>query len=290
MLQNSKAGVPNGPVDQGLKRQNVLFRAGVLILAVPAAVLLGCVSVFAAGLVSLKANSATAAPGSVTDRINIVLESQSRAVSRLQFDICDEGDYLKIIKAAGAFNDVAFQELNNGCARVQAGSTGTEGVGPGKRIVINPTYAVAKTAPLTEHCKLRLKNIRAYDQAGNRLESRGFPGALIFIREQGSITAAEPQVLVGSRTEATTHVVLIRGDKTAFNATSALYANPRDEIECLDQFGFGDRMALLLRLGPNPATGLCSIGIYSDGGKRVVNGKNVFEIVLPTDEREVIGE
>lgn len=243
----------------------------------------------ALSLIRLKVQSTIGTPGSSENEVVIILENPDDKVSRLQFDLCDEDDYLtlkKIIPTSRSrkLTSINFKELPNGCAEIVASSTGGKVIEAGKGPALILLFAVSKVAPLTEHRDLTLKNVKIEDEMSHSLDAAAVPGAFIFIIVQGKIEKFFPEKIMGSKKKATKHLLLVVGEDTRFNLSTKFYFNPRDEIECLGQIGFGDFLVGLIRLSPNPPAGLCNIGIYTDGGKAVVNGSNVFEIGLPPEK------
>lgn len=237
----------------------------------------------------LKVESTIGTPGSSGNKVIIGLENPYDKVSRIRFDICDADNYLTLkgvipSSRTEKLHSIEFKELPGGSARVIVSSAGGGIIEKGKGPVLTLMYEVSKESPLTEHRSLNLKNINIEDDKSKSVDVTPVHGVFIFIMVQGKIIRAEPEKIIASQTKPTTHFLLIIGEDTRFNLSSKFYFNPRDEIDCLGQIGFGNYTACVIRLNANPPTGLCDIGIYTDGGKAVVNGSDVFEVVLPYDK------
>ena len=237
--------------------------------------------------VVLKVGSSTGTPGGRADsRIEVSLDNRQSPVAGLHFDVCDEDNYLILEKtepaarSAGLDRPVA-SELPDGCARIDVQAQSGRAIRPGTGPVLTLFYRVSPEAPLKEHRQLRLRNSVVADNNQQKLAVREEPGAVVFIKVQGRITGCSPEKIIASRTESTTHFILIRGEDTRFNTSSTFYFDPRDDIRCLGQTGFGNYLAGVIRLPPDPPAGSCDVGIYTDGGAAVVNGSAVFEIVVP---------
>lgn len=247
-------------------------------------VIFSCTQGTAFSSVRLEVKSTIGEPGTMNNALSIQLDNKYESVSRIQFDICDVDNYLTledvlITERTKAFDVIHGKELDNGCARVEVDSRSKKVIEKGRGPVLVLHLAVSAKAPLTEHRKITLHNMRIENAEGSSLDVTPVSGALIFVVYQGSIKKVWPRKIKGSRLKSTVHPLLIIGEDTKFNLSSKINFNPRDEVECLWQTGFGNYLFAIIRLPKAPPVGLADVAVFTDGGKSMVNRNDVFEVL-----------
>lgn len=255
-----------------------------LQIFIVASVIISCITGIAFSGVRLEVKSATAAPGTNANELLIQLGNEHDSVSYIQFELCDVDNYLvleDVLTTARTkeFDVVQGKELDSGCAKIEAIPTSAKVIEPGRGPVLVMHFRVSSDAPLTEHRKLTFKNIRIENSEGTSLAVTPVSGAFIFVIYQGTIKKVWPRRIEGSRLKSTIHPMLIIGENTKFNFSSKINFNPRDEVACLWQAGFGDYLFAIIRLPKAPPLGLADVAVFTDGGKSMVNGSDVFEVL-----------
>lgn len=235
--------------------------------------------------VRLEVKSIVGTPGTTNNEVAIVLANRNDTVSEMRFEICDVDNYLTLEDVLPTprtqdLHALAFEELGSGCAAVALSFTNKNGIERGDGPVLILKCAVSPGAPLTEHRKITLENISIRNPEGTSLDVTPLSGAFIFIISQGSIKKVVPGRIAGNRMKSTIHPILVIGDSTKFNLSSRLNFNPRDEIECLWQAGFGNYLFAVIRVPAAPPLGFADINIFTDGGKALVNATDVIEVVV----------
>ncbi len=255
-----------------------------LQLLIVASVILSCIQGTAFSGVRLEVKSTTGAPGTNANELLIQLGNDHDSVSNIQFEICDVDNYLvleDVLTTARTkeFDVVQGKELDSGCAKIEVITRSAKVIEPGRGPVLVMHFSVSSDAPLTEHRKLTFNNIRIENSEGTSLAVTPVPGAFIFVIYQGSIKKVWPRKIKGSKLKSTVHPLLIIGENTNFNLSSKINFNPRDEVKCLWQAGFGNYLLAIIQLPKAPPVGLADIAVFTDGGKKMVNRNDVFEVL-----------
>lgn len=118
--------------------------------------------------VTLTVEDGSGAPGSSGGEVAVSLENPDDKVSALQFDICDEDDYLTVSKVETTLRTDGFagsvNELTNGCGRITLFSWGLDLIQKGEGPILIIKYNIASNAPLGACRAFNLKNIKVTDQ------------------------------------------------------------------------------------------------------------------------------
>lgn len=142
--------------------------------------------------ITLFVGSNAALPGSQST-IDLILYNPDNAVSKIEADICDDGNYLSCVEftpncqKVGGY-DYSFLELDNGCCKLTLFIHALS-----SRSIMEPlnigsiTYNVAEGAPLGESIALNLKNVRVLDyDNNNELAVTSYPGEFCFSSDPDS--------------------------------------------------------------------------------------------------------